>query len=216
MNTIKILIADDHQIVLDGLKTLIGSVPEFEVVAAARDGKAVLEIANLLTIDVVLMDIDMPMMNGIETTVRLMKTHPKIKVLALSMHNEKAIIEKILDSGAMGYIFKNVDKEELITAIKTVNSGKKYLCTATSFSLLKNEGAIVNFATNQIKADELTKREIEILKLVAKGFSSRAIGEKLFISPRTVDKHRANILDKLNVKSIADIVHYCIKNNLLE
>ena len=215
MKKIKILLADDHQIVLDGLKTLINGIPEFEVVAAVNDGKSVLEKANQCKIDVALLDIDMPLMNGIDATFHLKKSHPEIKVIALSMHNEKGIIEKILEAGANGYMLKNADINELTDAIKTVYAGKQYLCSDASITLLKKQTNQINVSPAVYNAVALSTRELEIAKLVAKGLSSKQIGEKLFISPRTADTHRTNIMEKLGLKSIPELVHYCIKNDLL-
>ncbi|MBC7863788.1 MAG: response regulator transcription factor [Bacteroidia bacterium] len=215
MNKIKILIADDHQLLIDGIKSLVNSVEGFEVIGEAGDGIKVLEIVKLKKTDIVLMDINMPVMDGIETTKRLRKEHPSIHVLALTMHNEKGMINKMLDAGANGYVLKNTNKEELVEAIRKVASGSQYFSSAITITLLEKNSDGSNSKKHSEEKVELTAREKEIIALIAQGFSSREIGEKLFISPRTADKHRTNLIEKLQVKNIADLVYYAMKNGLI-
>lgn len=209
----RIAIADDHQIVLDGLKSLIREYSDFELIADANNGQQLLKLVNTLKIDLVLMDIDMPIMNGIQATQELKKTHPHVKVLILSMHNEKGVIQKVMEAGADGYMLKNSDHLELLDAVRKVASGQKYFSSDVTLTLL-NPTSVQNIDEDKIVQD-LTEREIEILKLIAEGFSNKEIGEKLFISHRTVDTHRTNLMKKLDVHNIAGIIKFAIKNKLV-
>jgi len=214
---VKIIIADDHQLVLDGLKALIKDVPEFELIAEANNGQEVLDMLKNITVDVVLIDIDMPVLNGIETTRKLTETYPKVKMLALTMHNEKAMINTMLEAGASGYILKNADREELVGAIKKVAAGQQYFSSDVTLALLSKQSNKPSSAAIAIEPlIPLTQRETEILKLIAEGLSNTQIGEKLYISPRTVDTHRTNLMRKLNVSNIAGLIRYAINNGLVD
>ena len=215
MKTIKILIADDHQLLVDGLRALINGIPGFEVVAEASNGEQVLDVVKKQKTDVVLMDINMPVLDGIETTKKLSSDFPEVKVLALTMHNEKGMITKMLESGAKGYVLKNTSKEELVEAIKKIAAGDNYFSSEITLTLLENNPGNTASSKQADPKIELTAREKEIINLIAQGFSSREIGEKLFISPRTADKHRTNLIEKLQVKNIADLVYYAMKNGLI-
>lgn len=213
---VKLALADDHQLVLDGLKALINDVPEFELVAEGSNGKDLCLIVDNFDVDLVLVDIDMPIMNGMQATEVIKKKHPEVKVIVLTMHNEKAIIQKVLESGADGYLLKNTNQKELVTAIKEVNAGRKYFSTEVTLSLASaGEGSKVRLQNVEVDTS-LTEREIEILKLIAKGLSNKEIGDQLFISHRTVDTHRTNLMRKLDVKNIAGIVRYAVKSGLVD
>jgi len=158
----------------------------------------------------------MPIMNGMQATEVIKKKHPDVKVIVLTMHNEKAIIQKVLESGADGYLLKNTNQKELVTAIKEVNMGRKYFSTEVTLSLASaGEGSKVRLQNVEVDTS-LTEREIEILKLIAKGLSNKEIGDQLFISHRTVDTHRTNLMRKLDVKNIAGIVRYAVKSGLVD
>ena len=215
MKKIKILIADDHQLIIDGIKSLINNVPQFDLIAEANNGKEAVKIAKLINPDIVLMDIDMPIMNGIEATEKIKSFNPEIKIIILSMHNEKGLVKKLIRLGADGYLLKNSDQNELIEAISKVASGQQYFSPEVTMSLLNKETEIKSsFKANSIISD-LTDREIEILKLIAQGYSNKEIGEKLFISHRTVDTHRTNLMKKINVSNIAGIITFAIKNGFV-
>lgn len=218
METIKILIADDHQLVIDGLKALLKDVPQFICSAEANNGQQVLNIVRDIPIDIILMDIDMPVLNGIDVTERLAKTHPAIKVVALTMHNEKSMIDKMIDAGVKGYILKNIYQWELIEAITKIASGNPYFSSEISLKLLGKKSNEIIPCSDANPPDDLllTKREIEIMKLIAQGFSSRTISEKLNISYRTADTHRTNLMKKMGVNSIASIVRYAIQNGFIK
>jgi DNA-binding NarL/FixJ family response regulator len=210
---IKILIADDHQLFREGLITLLSESQEIEILAQTDNGKQTIDKAKKLNPDIVIMDIGMPLINGIEATGILHVEAPGIKVIALTMHAEKHFIKGMLEAGAYGYLFKNCAYDELIEAIHTVYSGKKYLSNDIT-------EVIIHDYIGQEKAahsneTQLSEREQEILKLIAEGKSSREISDTLFISVKTVGTHKQHILEKLNLNSTADLVKYAIKKGLI-
>ena len=213
---IKLALADDHQLVLDGLKALINDVSDFELVAEGNNGKDLCLIVDNFKVDAVLVDIDMPIMNGMQATEIIKKKHPNVKVLVLTMHNEKGIIQKVLDVGADGYLLKNTDKVELVTAIRKVMQGDKYFSADVTLSLASQSSNQKIVLQNHEVDTSLTEREIEILKFIAQGFSNKEIGDKLFISHRTVDTHRTNLMRKLDVKNIAGLIRYAMKAGLID
>jgi two-component system, NarL family, nitrate/nitrite response regulator NarL len=211
---IRIIIADDHRIVLDGLKALFDDVPDMECIATAGDGKRALDLCQNMTPDIVLMDIDMPVMNGIEATRQLKKDNPTIKVITLTQHSEKGMIQRLMECGSDGYLLKNIDQEELVMAIRKVINGKKYFSSEVAASLLSSGPSLGGDGVEA--AAQMSARETEILKLVASGLSSKEIGEKLFISPRTVDTHRNNLMQKLDIHNIAGLIRFAFKNGYVE
>ena len=216
MKEIRIILADDHQLVLDGMRSMLQALEGFSIVAEARNGLEVLEAARKIEFDVILMDIEMPQLNGIEATRILLEEQPDAKVLALTMFNEKGIIVKVMEAGAKGYVLKNANFHELVEAIQKVASGQNFISSDVIATLMEKDSVRVESSKTEIDAGSLTKREIEILKLIAQGFSNKEIGEKLFISHRTVDTHRTNLLDKLEVKNIAGLIRFAMKNGFLD
>jgi DNA-binding NarL/FixJ family response regulator len=209
MNEIKLLLVDDHQLITDGLKSLLKDVPGIRVSATAENGKEAIEVLNLLSIDLVLMDIDMPVMNGLDATRLIKKREHPPRIMILSMHSEKGMVEDLINTGVDGYLLKNSGKEEIINAIQKVVAGEKYFASDVTLSLLKkcNPG--------YSPAHDLTEREVEILTLIADGFSNKEIGSQLFISHRTVDTHRTNMMKKLDVNNIAGLIRCAIKNGII-
>ena len=179
--TIKIAIADDHQLVLDGLKAMLDPVEEFEVVGEANNGRDLVRIVETINVDVALTDIDMPIMNGIEAIKEIRKENGEIKLVALTMHNEKALVQKVIEAGANGYLLKNADREEFIEAIGKVLEGQQYFSSEVTMTLL-DKGTSTATGLSHYDLAQLTEREIEILKLVAEGLNNKEIGDKLFIS----------------------------------
>jgi DNA-binding NarL/FixJ family response regulator len=208
MNRIKVLLVDDHQIIIDGLKSLLKNSDEIIVVAEANNGREALRILDILEIDIVLMDIDMPVLNGIDTLKEIGKRGLAVKVIILSMHNEAGMIKSLINIGANGYLLKSCAQEELIGAIRKVASGQSYFSADVTLSLL-------NPAQSNQPTELLTDRETEIIKLIAEGFSNKEIGLKLFISHRTVDTHRTNLMKKLDVSNIAGLISYAIRNGIV-
>lgn len=216
-NRIQIMVVDDHQIVIDGIKSSLEEYADINVIAEALNGKEALDKLARQQPDIVLMDVDMPVMNGYETTCEIVSRYPKVKIITLTMFNEKSLINKMLDAGVSGYLLKSVGKEELYRAIKQVFDNKQYLGGDITLSIAKPEYKDILSKQNKISPiTPLSIREIEILKFIAQGLSNTEISKKLFISSRTVDNHRTNIMKKLDVHNIAGIIRYAIQNNIIE
>jgi len=211
---IKVLIADDHQLFREGLVNLLSTASDIEVIAEAKDGNETTEKTVQLKPDVALIDIGMPGMNGIEATKILKKEIPAVKIIAVSMHSDKQFVKGILEAGADGYLLKNCTYRQLIDAIYSVFSGKKYLSDEITGMVIK--GYLEPSDADSEGDVELSERENEILKLYAEGKSTREISEKLFISIKTVGTHKQHILEKLELKSNADMVKYAIKKGLIQ
>lgn len=213
--TIKIAIADDHQMFRDGIKSLLDNTREYVVVGEAKDGIELLALVKQVSLDVVLLDINMPKMNGLEAIKKLKSDHSEIKVIMLTMFNTNEYINKLLKSGADGYVLKNTGKEELEEAINTVVSGESFFSNEVKQTVMDN---LQN--KPQIEPDffqvELTSREKEVLSLIVKEYTTNEIAEKLFISPHTVETYRKNLTSKLPVKNIAGLVRYAIQMGLVD
>lgn len=210
---IKVLIADDHQLFREGLVNLLSSVPEIEVIAQAKDGKEAIEKAVELKPDVVLIDIGMPQMNGIDATRELKKKLPELKIIAVSMHSDRQYVKGILEAGADGYLLKNCTYRQLTEAVKSVFSGKKILSDDITDLVIK--GYLEPSDTEMNGFSDLSEREVEILQLFAEGKSTREISEKLFISVKTVGTHKQHILEKLDLKTNADIIKFALKKGMI-
>jgi DNA-binding NarL/FixJ family response regulator len=217
---IRILIVDDHQIMIDGIKSMLSKEPGIIVIAHANNGKQAIELLEKIEVDVILMDVEMPIMNGIDATTLITKKHPNVNIIALTTYDEKSIINIMLKAGAKGYILKNINRNILVDAIHRVADGIPYHGTDVSIALAKdslNEKAKIPNTDNNIITDSiLSKREIEILKLIVNGSSNKEIGDILFISPKTVETHRNNIMKKLDVHNTASLVKKAIKSGLVE
>jgi DNA-binding NarL/FixJ family response regulator len=213
MKRICILLADDHQLILDGLNSLLKNREDILVAGEAKNGRDALSLVKLLDPDIVLMDIDMPVMNGIEALKEIKKASPTTKVIILSMHEESGMIKSLMALGADGYLLKSCSQDELLGAISTVAKGQQYFSQGAVRSLLQMENS-PNSAAQEL-TELLTDRETEVLQLIAEGFSNKEIGAKLFISHRTVDTHRTNLMKKLNVGNIAGLISFAIKKGLV-
>ena len=210
---IRVLLVDDHQIIIDGLQSLLISEVGIRVISNANNGREALELLRVLDVDVVLMDIDMPVMNGLDAAKIVKEKYSNTKVIILSMHSEKAMVKDLIELGVDGYLLKNTSKDELIGAIKKVSEGGRYFSTDVTLSLLEKENTNkLNITNSGIK---LTVREIEIIKLIAEGYTNKEIGDQLFISHRTVDTHRTNLMKKIEVNNVAGIISYAIKNGFI-
>jgi two-component system response regulator NreC len=208
---IKILLADDHTIVRQGLKLILAAHPDLEVVGEAANGKEAVELAQKLKPDLVLMDVAMPELTGIEATRRLVEANPRIRVLVLSMHKEAVYVREILKAGARGYILKDAIDSELLNAVRSVARGDGYISPAVSGALLSD------FRQNVTDpADLLSPREREVLQLIAEGKTNKEIATKLNLSVYTVDSHRGKIMEKLNLHSTGELVRFAIKHGLAD
>ncbi len=212
---IKIIIADDHQMVVDGLTSIINQMDGYKVITTASNGRELLKTLEIVQPDIVLLDIDMPVLNGIETQKEIRNRYPNIKTIIITMHGEKSLVKKMSDLGAIGFVFKNAGKEELLEAIESVQKGIPYYTSSLRNDLINNNLVNEKSSFFDIKKSLLTQREIEIIKLVVEGLSNKAIGDRLFISPRTVDTHRTNIMKKLEVNNVAGLVRYAINNGFI-
>lgn len=215
MKKIRVLIADDHKIIRVGLRGILASESDMEVVGEAESGDEVLTLLHNLAADVILMDIDMGVSNGIDATAAVREHYPGVKVLTLTQHEEQDLVIKMLEAGANGYLLKNCGREELITAIHTVVKGDSYFSQSVSATLLKALTSLNTKGHPANNPDELTARELEVLRLIAEEYSNPEIAQKLFISVRTVDTHRRNLLEKLHAKNTAALVKYAISRGLV-
>ncbi|MCF6333454.1 MAG: response regulator transcription factor [Draconibacterium sp.] len=211
---IKVLVVDDHQLFREGLVNLLFSAPDIEVIAQAENGEDAIQKARHFKPEVILIDIAMPKMNGIEATRELKKEMPEIKIIAVSMHSDKQYVKGILEAGADGYLLKNCTYRQLTDAIKTVYSGKKFL--SEDITELVINGYLDPSKSELDSYSQLSGREKEIFMLFAEGKSTREIGEKLFISVKTVGTHKQHILEKLKLKTNADIVKFALKKGLIQ
>jgi DNA-binding NarL/FixJ family response regulator len=211
--SIRIIIADDHQLFREGLANLLADSKEIEILAQAGDGREAIDKAIELKPDVIIMDIGMPVLDGVEATRQLLQESPGARVIALSMHADKQYIKGMFEAGACGYLFKNCAYNELIKAIRAVHEGKKYLSERITEIMIHDY--LRKEETIPVGDSELTERESEIMKLIAEGVSVSDISDQLFVSIKTIGTHKQHILEKLNLKSTTDIVKYAIKKGII-
>lgn len=217
---IRIALVDDHSLFRRGLKVLLSSRPDFEVVADAGSGGEFLAMLPSARPDVVFMDYDMPEMNGAETAERALAEYPDLKIITLSMFGDSAYYSRMMSSGAKGFLLKDSEFDEVVEAVETVYSGGTYfsasLLESLSHSIRSAASGVDSSADAVAESDRLSDREVEILVAICQGFSTQEIADRLFISKRTVDKHRANILEKSGCKNTASLVVYAIRHGLVE
>ncbi|MBN2500707.1 MAG: response regulator transcription factor [Anaerolineales bacterium] len=225
MQKISLMLVDDHDVVRTGLKTLLEGYPDMEVVAESGSGRNLPEMVTEVCPDVVLMDITMPEVDGFEATRRLSAECPGAHVLVLTVHEDKEYFFAMLKAGASGYITKRAAPEELVAAIRSVAAGNVYLQPPLARWLLRDYRRLVSSEPSHTPGEEveegesldvLSQREQEVLELVAEGFTSSEIGEKLTISPKTVARHRERIMNKLNLHSSTELVKFAIKTGLID
>lgn len=210
---INVIVADDHKMIRDGIKSLLEEEANIRVLGEASDGREVLTLLKNNLVDVILMDIDMGKHNGIEATKQVAKLYPDVKVLIVSMYSDLSYITKAFEAGAKGYLLKNAGKTEMLKAIEELMEGRTYCSSEVSAKLITH---IQGKGKSDKKKIPLTRREIEVLKLIVAEYSNSEIAEKLFISIRTVDTHRRNLLAKLDVKNTVGLVKYALKHGLTE
>jgi len=208
MNTFNLTIVDDHSLFRNGLKLLLSSIyPDIDI-SEAQNGREFIEMLPARVPDIVLMDINMPEMDGILATRSALELYPDLKIIALSMFGDEAYYFKMIDAGVKGFLLKNSELSEVQEAIDTVMQGENYFSKELLYNVVKN---LRNSGTLSAKSIDLSERELEILELICKGFSNQEISDQLFISKRTVDKHRANILSKTDSRNTAHLVLNAIK-----
>ncbi len=215
MKKIQVLLVDDHELFSEGMRVLFEASADISVYKWCKNGSEFLQSIEETMPDVVLMDINMPVMNGIDATKVAVEKYPDIRIIALSMYGEEEYLESMLDAGAKGFLVKNTGIDELERAILTVYGGKSYF-SSDLLSILMN--LLKNPKKEELNNEQqkFSEREIEILQLICDGYTNQEIGDQLFISPRTVDGHRANIIAKAGVKNTAQLVTYAIKNNFFK
>ncbi len=219
MKAIKVILVDDHKLIRDGIKAHIEEDNRFEVVGEAGNGADALLIIKNVTADVVLMDINMEVMDGIECTAKITELYPSIKVLALSMLAENQHIKEMLKAGAQGYLLKNSTEQEIKQAIISVYNGMPYYSSEVLHTVMNSLASPISNKKKKSKFEPtipLTDREKEVLVLIIKEFSNQEIADKLFISKRTVDAHKRNLLEKTGAKNVAGLVIFALNNNIID
>ncbi|MBV6395345.1 MAG: Oxygen regulatory protein NreC [Anaerolineales bacterium] len=214
--TIRLLLADDHAVVRSGLKMLLASETDVEIVGEAGNGSDAVILAGSARPDVILMDIGLPDMTGIEATRLIKSKFPNISIVALTIHEDEEYFFKMLEAGASGYVPKRAAPEELLTAIRAASQGEVYLYPSLAKLLVKDYLSQERAAENKPALDGLTGREQEVLSLLAEGAANNRIAETLVISPKTVERHRENIMRKLKLHSRADLVRYAIRKGIIK
>ena len=214
----RIFLVDDHTIVRDGIRALLVGEPGLEVVGEAGNGLELLERLPTTPTDVVVLDVNMPVLDGLATTRRLQAEYPEVRILVLSMLSHERYIGQILDAGAHGYVLKSADKAEIMAAIQAVAADKRFLCSEIGLTMLRKVLAKQEVTEDQEvkKPNYLTRRETEILQLLAEGFTTSEMAEKLFTSKRTIETHRQNILEKTHTKNTAALIKLAMTQGLLD
>jgi two-component system response regulator NreC len=215
MNKVRVLLADDHRLMRGGLRLVIEQHPSFTVVGESDDGREAVAMADSLSTDVIVMDIGMPNLNGIEAARRITESHPNIAIVMLSMHSDEAYVLRALKAGARAYLLKDSAEEDLIRAIEAVRDGKSFFSPAVSRVLLADYIRKLQRAGVEDSFDLLSGREREVLQLVAEGKSSKDIAHLLNLSTYTVETHRSNIMQKLDLKGIPELILYAVRKGLI-
>ena len=212
---IKILIADDHPLIAEGIKNTFENLNDFKVVAVVNNGKEAIDFIEKHLVDIALLDINMPIMDGIECAKKITSEFKDVKVAMLSMHQEKSLIQSLIEIGVKGYMLKTIPSEELLMAIKNIYNGKEYFNSDVTKALLSDDSSSFHqYKKKSPLLDTLTSREKEIIKHISQGNTNIQIGESLFISPRTVDTHRTNIMRKLDIHNVASLIRFAFQNGL--
>jgi two-component system invasion response regulator UvrY len=210
MKKIKILIVDDHTLIRETWSFILNKDPDFQVIGECGTAEEAIEVAKKLRPDIVILDISLPGMNGLEATPQFCKFYPGIKVLGVSLHTQPTYARQMIINGAMGYITKNSSRNEMSLALKEIYAGRKYICEEIRNSITEQ---VINKESKRVKGvNDLSPKELKIVGLIKKGYSSKEIAEALFISSKTVEVHRYNMLKKLNLKNTAALVDFINKN----
>lgn len=209
---LRLLLADDHGMFREGLRALIEKQTDLEVVGEAANGREAVRLARDLTPTVVVMDVSMPDLSGVEATRQILKRRPEVKIVALSMHSDRRFVVEMLRAGAQGYLLKDCAYEELVRAIRTVAGGRVYLSPRIAGVVL--EDCVRRTAPEAAPAPALTAREREVLQLLAEGHGTKQIARRLHVSTKTIDTHRHNIMNRLDIRSVAELTKYAVREGL--
>ncbi len=215
MTTTSLYIVDDHQLLIDGIKSIVADKDDWVVIGYANDGAEAVTKIPILKPDIVLMDLDMPVMNGLIATEKLLTINPELKIVVITLHHEKSILEKLIKMGASGYMLKDTPKEEFIKGLEIVREGNKFYSSQLTESILKISSLKVKKETNVKLLCLLSEREREVLELVAEGLSTKGMADRLNLSPKTVESYRKNLLAKLDAKNTAHLIRIAIKEGLI-
>jgi two-component system response regulator NreC len=215
MQKIRVLVVDDHTIVRDGICALLGLAGDMEVVGEAANGREALEMVRKLVPDVVLMDISMPVMGGLEATRRIRKEFPKVKVLALTQYDDKAYVFPVIEAGASGFISKTAASSELASGIRSVHRGDSFLSPSVARFLVEDYQQLASMKGGQDPYEQLTDREREVLKLAAEGYTTQEIADMLVLSPKTVEGHKTNLMSKLDIHNRTELVKYALRKGII-
>ena len=214
---IRILLADDHEIVRRGLRALLETHPGWEVCGEAADGRAAVELAQKLSPDIVVMDIGMPQLNGFEATRQILERTRGIEVLVLSMHDSEQMVREVIGAGARGYVLKSDAGRDLVAAVEALLRREQFFSPSVASSVRASDLKVAGSKRPSLRpAGELTRREREVLQLLAEGRTNKAVAQALGISVKTAETHRARIMRKLGMKSVAELVRYAIRNGFIE
>ena len=208
----RLIIADDHKIIRESLGMLLSTVDNLEIVGEASNGKELLSLLENTAADIILMDISMPEMNGIDATIIVNNNKPWIKIIGLSIHSQAVIIKKMLAAGAFGYVTKNSSSSEIFTAIDKVKKNQKYLCPEALTSLTNDLSGQDDESSH---APQISLKELEVIRLIAEGLCNNDIATKMFVSAKTIERHKTNLFKKLNLPNSASLINYAIKHNLI-
>lgn len=211
----RIVVADDHEIVRRGLCALLRNQPDWEVCGEASDGREAVERALTLKPEVVILDIGMPNLNGLEATRQILKANPRIKILILTLHNSNQVVHEVLDAGARGFLLKTDAARDLVTAVEALRRGKIYFTPKVAAMVLDGHLRKDSGSSEPPTRNRLTPREREIVQLLAEGKSSKEIAVALGLSVKTAETHRSNIMRKLGLHSVSDLVLYALRNNIV-
>lgn len=212
---IRVLIADDHQVLIDGIRAMLDRQEDMHLIGQALTGPVVFDILQNNTADVLILDLDLPEMDGIEVCKKMQRAHPNTKILILSMHGDSHHVKTVLNHGATGYVLKNTGEEELLLAIRKVNSGERYISQSLQQLMMESMLNVKKTESSSPLLPKLTRREKQVLALIVEGYTNAEIADQLHISVKTVESHRTNLLDKLNARNTASLVRISMERGLV-
>ncbi len=215
MAKIRVLVTDDHAIVRDGICALLALTGDIEAIGEATNGREALEMVARLSPDIVIMDIVMPLMDGLEATRRIHKEFPETKVIVLTQYEDREYVLPVIEAGASGFISKAAASSELTSAIRSVYRGDSFLSPSIARLLVEDYRQMASIGKNKDASEQLTPREREILKLLAEGYSTREVAQMLVISPKTVERHKSNLMGKLNIRNRLDLFKYALRKGII-